>query len=224
MNNEKIVEIYNNLLESLKDKTYMDIIWYKCISPNAFFDNYLKFYFFKTGMDEGYYPLTHFSLHKLNPKILEMWQSFQDDLHNVLPHKDDWSFEYLNDLSWLSKDGLTRPLCMELEQGNINEIIYDFKKLLFVNSSLKIMLFFNYYAFPKLLELLAKAPSSNPEEMFLLISLDKLSDSDYLSIGYIDYRVRGCIFSKNRNVPDLRSDTFSISIMSPKKNKICVEK
>lgn len=221
MDNEKIVEIYNNLIDSLKDKRYLDIIWYKCITPNAFFDNYLKFYFFKTGMDEGYYPLTHFSLHKLNPKILEMWQSFQDDLHNVLPHKDDWSFEFLNDLSWLSKDGLTRPLSMELEQEkNIKEIVYDFKKLLFVNSSLKIMIFFDSKAFPKLLEL---AQNSNQEETFLLIFIDKQSDQKQV-IGNMDYRVMGCIYSKNRSVPDLRSDSFSINIMSPKKNKICVEK
>ncbi|VVB96951.1 Uncharacterised protein [uncultured archaeon] len=220
MDNGKIIEIYNNLLDSLDDKRYLDLIWYKCITPNEFFDNYLKFYFFKKGMDEGYYPLTHFAHNKVNPKILEEWIVFKDDLNEVLPHKNDWPFEFLIDLCWLSKDGHTIPLCMELEQKpDIKEIRYDFQKLLFINSSLKIMVIFDYFAFPSLLELLSKTPFCNPDETFLLISIDKLPDQHHI-IGYIDYHVRGCIFSKNRKVPDLRSVNFSIHITSQN----CVEK
>jgi len=221
MNNEKIIEIYNNLLDSLKDNNYFEIIWYKCITPDRFFNNYLKFYFFKTGMNEGYYPLTHFDRNKVNPKILEEWNLFKDNLYDILPQKHDWPFEFLKvDFCWLSKDGYTMPLCMELEQNqNIKEIIYDFKKLLFINSSLKIIIFFNYYAFPSLLEILSNNPYSNTEESFLLISIDRLPDQKHV-IGYINYQVKGCVFSKNQNVTDLRTDTFLMHITSPN----CVER
>lgn len=229
MDNEKIVEIYNTLLDSLEDKRYLDIIWYKCIKRNAYFDNIIKFYFFRKGIEEGYYPLTAFTKNNTDdPKILEEWNVFKDELNKILPlpriPKPSRPSEYIVDLCWLSKDGYTMPLCMELEQNpNLAEIIYDFKKLLFINSSLKIMIFFNYSAFNRLLELLKKNPYSNPEETFLLISVD--TDQHHV-IGYIDYHVRGCLFSKNQSENALGSDTewldfrqFSIHITSSN----CVE-
>lgn len=106
MNDEKIVEIYSNLLNSLKDKRYLDLVWYKCIKANAFFDSYLKLYFFQKGIQEGYYPLTHFTKENTwNIKILENWNTYKADLNKVLPHNSPRPIEFLLDLCWLSNDG-----------------------------------------------------------------------------------------------------------------------
>lgn len=228
MDNEKIVEIYNNLSDSLKDKRYLDLIWFKCIKINAFFDNYLKSYFFQKGIQEGYYPLNNFTKgNTWNIKILENWNSYKEELNKVLPHNSPRPKEFMLDLCWLSKDGYTMPLCMELEQKiKIEEIIFDFKKLFFINSNLKIMVFFDSSAVQPLLKILSEMTKSNIEETFLLISLDK-----NISINFNDiqrslipnerfYRITGCIYTAKQEVKTLDSKNFSICIDSQN----CVEK
>ena len=214
-----IIKIYNNLLDYLNEEHNYNFIWYKGIKKNAFLDNYFKFYLFKKGIEEGYYPMCNFTKkHTENKYILIKWNTFQEELNKVLPHNSERPKEFLLDIVWLDKTGQNMPFCMEMEQeNNIDEILYDFKKLIFFKSNFKAMIFFGQKNMGILKNNLL-CETFTIEENYLLISLDKvniekvgdgISKTNYSIEGKLLYIDSNGIFEK-----DLEDGAFSLNINS----------
>jgi len=96
---------------------------------------------------------------------------------NRSDHSDD--HEWLYDLIWLDADEnnllLSAPLSMEIEWGSLEDIIYDFEKLLTANSKYKVMVFQGddvSKTTNDLIQKVAKFRSPNPNERYLFIAYD----------------------------------------------------
>ena len=221
MDCKDIIKIYENLLDYLNDEHCFNFIWYNDIKINAFLDNYFKFYFFKKGIGKGYYPMCNFTkTHTQNKSILKIWDTFQKELNKVLPHNSERPKEFLLDIVWLDKTGQNMPFCMEMEQkNNIEEILYDFKKLIFFKSNFKAMIFFGQRNMEPLKNNLLDGTFSI-EEKYLLISLDKVNNEKVEDeISKINYSIEGKLLRKDSDrifEDDLENGTFSLNIKSDK--------
>lgn len=218
MDNTNITEMYKNLLDYLNDEQSFNFIWYEGIKINAFLDNYFKFYFFKKGIDEGYYPMCNFTKeHTSNPSILKMWEIFEEDLNRVLFHNSNRPMEFLLDFVWFDKTVQNIPFCMEMEkENNIDKIIFDFKKLIFFKSNFKSMIFSGQRNMDALKNNLVNGTFSM-EEKYLLISLEKVKEKVENESYKINHSIKGKLLSKDSEriiEDDLEDGTLSLIVKS----------
>lgn len=222
MEDIKIEELYNNLLLYLNDLQNIDFIWFQEMKEDCFLDNYFKFYFFKQGINT-YYPMCNFTGQNTEkPEIITIWDNFKNELINVIPITDhpQRPSEYLLDLIWIDKNG-HMPFCMEMEKvKNLNKIVYDFKKLLFINSNLKVMLFHGHCFMNDIKEIVSGIPLST-DGKYLLISYDIVTNKIDSDISKKSISIRAKL-SYNGHNKDLKDGTFfffkvngSISLLSP---------
>lgn len=174
MTDIKIEQIYDGFLNYLIDSKNIKFIWFQDIKINAFFDNLFKFYFFKEGVNNKFYPMCNFTKENTEkPEIIAIWNSYKKELFKFIPvtNNPHRPSEFRFDLVWIDKNG-NMPFCMEMEkEKNLNEILVDFTKLIYFKSKYKVMLFQGHSYMTDIISIISRIPFSK-DETYLLISYE----------------------------------------------------
>lgn len=191
-------------------------------------DTYIKYFFWLQGLNWNLFVLTAFDSKKINsnenyPNKMNIQFLYNQHIENWkksnkvanLSHKMvDKPSEYLLDLCWFDISTQKMILGMELEQSReredirIKDILFDFYKLLYINSEFKIMISFPWQH---------QVASLTETMKEIILNVDDVKDDYYLIINisedrnrgkehdrkYIDYVITGFILNNKINILQL---------------------
>jgi len=199
-------------------------------------DIYIKYYFLIQGFNRNLFALTAFYKRKRNAKIkypkdyeskllsirkkaLVKWESAPSIpilSHGMLEKPS----ELMIDLSWYDIETYKMILGMEIEQSRnsedirLKDIIFDFSKLLYINSELKVMISFPWQhqvdSLVKTMKEIVSKVSTTDDDYYLIINISedkkrgKVRDRQL-----IDYKITGYILSNKNEIQSLEEYPYT---------------
>lgn len=199
-------------------------------------DTFIKYYFITQGIDRNLFALT--ALHKRNPntkikyptdyesnlhlireKALVQWESAPSIpilSHGMLEKPS----ELMLDLSWYDIETYKMILGMEIEQSRnredirLKDIIFDFSKLLYVNSDLKVMISFPWQqqvdSLVKTMKEIVSKVSTIDDDCYLIINISEDKNRGKArNRQLIDYKISGYILSNKNEIQSLEKYPYT---------------
>lgn len=199
-------------------------------------DTYIKYYFLTQGLNKNLFALTAFYTRKHNAKIkypknyecnllsirqtaLVQWESAPSIpilSHGMLEKPS----ELMLDLSWYDIKTYKMILGVEIEQSRnsedirLKDIIFDFSKLLYVNSELKVMISFPWqqqtdYLVKTMNEIVSKV-STIDDDCYLIINISEDKNRGKVrNRQLIDYEIAGYILSNKNEIQTLEKCLYT---------------